>query len=1806
MSSFPWLQVERKAETLLYRLETPGTGDTVQEEFEHAVAEQTFAELRREIAFLLGSAETPSFIVQAETLGRRLYHHLVPHGLRERLAQISGTILLFLSQDDFPFELFHDGTDFLGLRLAVGRRLVRRGGRDRDSRRRESGRWKALVVGSDPRGDLANAATECAAVREHLSRYLADSGDTSFLFGAQAAIDDLTRRLARGVDVLHYCGHLEHRADGTIGLLVADGTILSADEIANCLAGSPFVFLNGCAATRGMAGSAGGPSPEGLASIVEAFVRGGARSVVGTTADISDRHAALVSQEFYRLATTGLPIAESLRQARIHCRRIAPNSSAWLSFVLYGNPTEHLLPTASAEPRATSPLSWLGVWMRVEVDGGEVGASEARDDGHDTTLTAIRAIVDAVLNDTPGAEPLGYAGGRLAARLRSASAAATAALRIEHEVSLARRQTPSPGLRIALHLDEIDDVSSTLKGAALSLGAPASVVDRVLEAALPGQILLSRAVFESARLHFASDGHRALTVDPDRLQWLAHGPYFLDGIADPVDLFEVGVEGISPLRPPPDSARARRRSDSDEILGWRPGVGVSIPRRDQWILERNLGEGGFGEVWLARNRKLGDRRVFKFCLEPSRLRSFRRELTIFRLLRETLGERSDIVRLHDFEFERPPYLLESEFVSGGNLIEWIHAQGGFESIPLEARLVIVARIADALAAAHSAGVLHKDLKPSNILMRNAEDGSPRPCLSDFGIGTLTDPRRLADYEITPAGLTPPDGSEDGREGAGTRIYAPPESLMGSPHTVQGDIYALGVILFQLVVGGPARPLATGWERAVEDELLRSDIAAMVEGDPARRLGSAQEVAERLRDLPRRRLEAEERRRAEEDRARALRRQRIRRRLQVASIALLLAGALAALLYRAQRTRFSRAEYAHAILEAHQLIAKREIGAANRRLSSAPEEYRGWEWRYLESQTNRLLATVEPYRAALDADGHLAVTGADEALWPGRTVRPISVPPEYCSGWISPDGDRVVMFPRATRGMPDFELWSRRSGVRVARSPLTPAFPSRGNWRPFQNGCITGVHPIFSEDGSRFAVNGYVGLEIVNSATGSVDARSNAPAIQVAIGADGRQSTAIQEPGILAHWRAGTTQFETKPLPIYLGEFSPPSLDPVELFMRGDDVLGLLVARDDHLSALDVTSGEPLWRLSHRQLGSSALTVSDPTGSAFAATETDGTVRIVDATIGAEVGSVRAPDGTTRLLFSPDGRKILGVSWRDQIWQWTIGRSKVDFVHRLHGAKVAPPYATHAVEHIEYDESGGRILAISDRIRILDGRERRPHWTIPAAIRDTTADGRLAIGSSGQSTAVVDVWTGDTIRVLGSQKGDAAALARLSATGRLLTLSEDGRFEESDPATGLVSSSFDLWTVSEGRSRARDINEAGTHAVAVIGDTLRAWKLDDHRELSSVPLDRRRATSLRLSDDGRYLLLLWLEPTLRDLERVELRETDGGRLVKEILCKGGSAPGFNRDGSRILVICWRDGASVLSTTDGSSVRELHAPLGDLEWAQFSPDGKRVVTTPFFSGEVMRWDLETADPPLILSEGGLDWKGAAFDATGERIVGARGDGAFLVWNATTGDLLLTLDEARGDDVALMTDPVFTSDGETLIAALHGTSRVWSAKTWEPLAANRERTATTPARPLEPAGENLDSPGVALRSIVQAARDKSSEGIQNRLSESCRADLAQANARDASDCWTEFFEVLAEATWSDARIAGSGKQAKARIVLQQRGEKPHRSWIRFVREQGRWVVENSAREANGQLGESCGACPFSMLPPNSSEEMLRHVDF
>jgi DNA-binding winged helix-turn-helix (wHTH) protein/serine/threonine protein kinase len=375
--------------------------------------------------------------------------------------------------------------------------------------------------------------------------------------------------------------------------------------------------------------------------------------------------------------------------------------------------------------------------------------------------------------------------------------------------------------------------------------------------------------------------------------------------------YRIGI----PVRP------QRASPPAQPELGYK--VGDLVPRRAQWVMIRKLDVSLSSEVWLTEHSKTGERRVFKFAADGVRLRGLKREVTLARLLSESFGDGRHFVRVLEWNFDTLPYRLESEY-GGADLNEWAEAQGGLRAISAATRLQILVDVAKAVAAAHEIGVLHRDLKPANILVSPKHagshdlpndlapnDGGWHVRVADFGSGALLEPARLSRLGITNLGFSGGENAESSLL-TGTLIYMAPEVLEGRPPTALADVYALGVLLYQLVVGDFRKPLAPGWEADVSDPLLREDIAEAACGDPRRRLITAALLVNRLETNDKRRMVRKE---LEAERARAwqaeqrLARVRAQRPWAIAAVLGLAAGLVTALiLYQnaaRERNRASR-------------------------------------------------------------------------------------------------------------------------------------------------------------------------------------------------------------------------------------------------------------------------------------------------------------------------------------------------------------------------------------------------------------------------------------------------------------------------------------------------------------------------------------------------------------------------------------------------------------------------------------------------------------------------------------------------------------------------------------------------------------------------------------------------------------------------------------------------------------------------------------------------------------------------------------
>jgi serine/threonine-protein kinase len=286
-------------------------------------------------------------------------------------------------------------------------------------------------------------------------------------------------------------------------------------------------------------------------------------------------------------------------------------------------------------------------------------------------------------------------------------------------------------------------------------------------------------------------------------------------------------------RRPSSSAVGRLGSaDSIDTGGFAPGTVLS----DRYRVIGLLGRGGMGEVYRADDLKLGQPVALKFLPEAFAHDAVARErfYSEVRLTRQV--SHPNVCRVYDVVDVEGRHCLSMEYVDGEDLSSLLKRIG---RLPQDKALEIARQLCAGLAAAHDRGVLHRDLKPSNVMI----DGRGRARITDFGLAVVS-------------GVNVEDGTT-----SGTPAYMAPEQFQGRGSTIQSDLYALGLVLYEISTGrkavdgarledlvrkhtedSPTVPskFVAGFDPAVERVILKC-----LEKDPRLRPASALQVASAL-------------------------------------------------------------------------------------------------------------------------------------------------------------------------------------------------------------------------------------------------------------------------------------------------------------------------------------------------------------------------------------------------------------------------------------------------------------------------------------------------------------------------------------------------------------------------------------------------------------------------------------------------------------------------------------------------------------------------------------------------------------------------------------------------------------------------------------------------------------------------------------------------------------------------------------------------------------------------------------------------
>jgi Tol biopolymer transport system component len=232
-----------------------------------------------------------------------------------------------------------------------------------------------------------------------------------------------------------------------------------------------------------------------------------------------------------------------------------------------------------------------------------------------------------------------------------------------------------------------------------------------------------------------------------------------------------------------------------------------------YTISAQIGEGGMGEVYRARDTKLNRDVALKilpsaFAVDPDRLARFKREAHVLAALNHP-----HIAAIYGFEESTGVQALVLELVEGPTLADRL-ARG---PIPLDEVLPIAAQIAQALEAAHEQGIIHRDLKPANIKLR--PDGAVK--VLDFGLAKALEPAAgmAAGMTASPT-LTTPVMTALGVV-LGTAAYMSPEQARGKPLDKRTDIWSFGCVLYEMLTGRPAFP----------GDTISDTIAAILGDDP---------------------------------------------------------------------------------------------------------------------------------------------------------------------------------------------------------------------------------------------------------------------------------------------------------------------------------------------------------------------------------------------------------------------------------------------------------------------------------------------------------------------------------------------------------------------------------------------------------------------------------------------------------------------------------------------------------------------------------------------------------------------------------------------------------------------------------------------------------------------------------------------------------------------------------------------------------------------------------------------------------------
>ncbi len=983
-----------------------------------------------------------------------------------------------------------------------------------------------------------------------------------------------------------------------------------------------------------------------------------------------------------------------------------------------------------------------------------------------------------------------------------------------------------------------------------------------------------------------------------------------------------------------------------------PSVDALPATIGRYRLLRKIGAGGMGEVYEAEQdhpcRIVALKTIRPGLASDELRRRFRTEV-------EVLGQlhHPGIAQVHDAGVIETPagplHFFAMERIDGVPLTEYADSR----RLDTRQRLDLLARVCDAVEYAHRRGVIHRDLKPANILI----DADGQPKILDFGVARVTDADIQTTTLHTSAGQL-----------IGTLAYMSPEQAAGDSKEIdpRSDVYALGVVAYELLCG--KLPLDVGGKsiaeavRLILDEdprrlstvrrVLSGDVDTIVskalEKEKPRRYASASDLGSDIRRF----LDSEPIRARPPSALYQLRKLAARHRGLVAGLAAtfltLVAGIIVAtrlaMEEAAQRgiadeqTRAARAEAYHAnIVAASAALESHRVNTAARHLDRAPEEYRGWEWRHLDSLLDQSLLVIDHASPVNDVvfldDGAQLVTGTDDGkvrLWDAASgelvltildqrvaVGQLAYSPT--GRWLAA-GTRDGMLRVWDVGSWDEPRWTIKNENRCDRIAASPDGTLLAHDCPY-NRRVSETH-------------------VRDSETGELVRRWPSPVFALAFSPDAA-TLAVAVAGASDGARAGRiVRFETQTGRALGAELAGHRYWIQDLVYTGDGSSIISASLDETVRVWDTATGESEVLTGH-DAGVTSLALSSA-GTLIASGSRDHTVRLWDLSpeerqsrvLGGHDAAVQA------VSFHPDGRRLASASTDGTVRIWAIESPTVVLSESDHFQGHYECAFSPDGDIVVTTPSDGAALRVWDR----EAGEEIGALELPERVRsvDFSPDGeRLAVASQ-RLVSVRDAATFEELIRVRPER--VIYVVRFSQDGETLALGSSLRLELWDARTGEHRHTLPF----EGQSvQSLAFSPDGTLLAAEGLD--RAVKVWDTVTLEAVftveagdqAFDRTTLypRSVAFSRDGRELAAVARE------HAVWRWEVGTWKPLPPLVGHHGAviAIDYSPDGRRI-VTSGRDGFITLwHRESGQPMVELRGHEGQIRFVQFSPDGEDLASS-----------------------------------------------------------------------------------------------------------------------------------------------------------------------------------------------------------------------------------------------------------------------